>query len=108
LAGNPSIAGHVLAELRHPENSSRCRARCEATVLMPMPETAVHQYRNSVAMQDDVRPTGKIRGVQSNPISHSKDSSSNTQFRLGVLAADSRHDSTAHRLGHDVGHDFEA
>ena len=74
---------------------------------MPMPETAVHKDRDLVSLQHDVRPTGQIRGVQPNPISHSKDHPSHAQFRFGVLAANSRHDLTAYRLGHDVGHVLE-
>src|SRR5690606_9715398 len=65
LIAYPFIARHVLLKFPLPELESGGWRGSEATFLMSVPETAVHEDRCTVLRQDDVGPTRQFRNVHS-------------------------------------------
>jgi hypothetical protein len=59
VAGCHPIPGEVRLKLALPEFDARLWRVGESAVLMPMPETPVHQYDRPVARQHNVRLSGQ-------------------------------------------------
>jgi hypothetical protein len=60
-----TIALNIFGELRLPKSASRLGVIGKAAALVPMPKTAVNEYRGLKSSKNNVRTPGKPRIMQS-------------------------------------------
>jgi hypothetical protein len=60
---------------------------------MPMPETAMHEYRKAMPRQYDIRTARKVASVKTKSLAKRMERASHHQFRLRILGPHPRHKS---------------
>lgn len=69
---------------------------------MAVPEAPVHEDHETIAREYEIRTSGKIGAVQSEPESETMQQPSDDQLGLGVARANSRHHPTSMQWIDDV------
>ena len=54
--------------------------------VVPMPETTVDEDRSAIPWKDQIRPSGELRGMNTEPEATSMERFAQDEFRLGILA----------------------
>lgn len=71
---------------------------------MPVPETAMHEYRRPVFRENDVGLAGQVSYMETEAITRAVKQLSKSDFRTSVLAPDAGHVPAAARGRNSIGH----
>jgi hypothetical protein len=69
-----------------------------------VPETAVHEDRDTVSRKDDVWRSWQIAPVQPETVAHGEQSASHDHFRFGIFASNPGHHPASDLPGDNIRH----
>lgn len=104
-AGNlEGIPFRVTGKLRCPEIGV-CFRQSAARAVVMMPKAAVNKYDGATARKCKIGLAGKVRSMQSEPVSHLVRQSSNNLFRASVTILHGSHVRAALTCRESIAHD---